>query len=74
MKRVRGTCRLQDGTVLPDLERWQCLHCPANFFDNEAMKAIAEFRQRSSRTGTVARKRYRPIKEPSAGEASTHAR
>ncbi len=47
MKRVRGGCTLQDGTVVPDLERFQCSQCRANFFDDAAMRAIADFRQRA---------------------------
>jgi transposase-like protein len=48
MKRVRSSCALRDGTVVPDLERFQCRHCQANFFDDAAMRAIAEFRHRDS--------------------------
>lgn len=51
MRRVRGACTLQDGTVMPDLERFQCSHCQANFFDDAGMRAIAEFRQSSSQKG-----------------------
>ena len=45
MRRVQGPCTLQDETVIPDLERFQRSHCRANFFDEAAMRAIAEFRQ-----------------------------
>ena len=47
MKRVRGVCTLQDGTVVPDLERFQCSQCRANFFDDAAMHAIADFRKKA---------------------------
>jgi len=47
LKRVRGCCTLQDGTIVPDLERFQCSQCQANFFDDAAMHAIADFRQRA---------------------------
>ena len=57
LRRVRGSCILQDGTVMPDLERFQCSHCQANFFDDAAMRAIAEFRQRSSRKGLAVGRR-----------------
>ena len=49
MKRVRGPCTLQERTVVPDLERFQCSRCRANFFDEAAMRTIAEYRRHSSR-------------------------
>lgn len=57
MKRVRGPCTLRDGTVIPDLERLQCSSCRANFFDDAAMRSIAEFRQRSSHKALAVRRR-----------------
>jgi len=44
MKRIRGTCKLGDGTVITDLERFQCDSCKANFFDDAAMEVIESFR------------------------------
>jgi len=43
---VRGDCRLQDGTMIPDLERWQCGDCGENLFDVPAMRRIREIRER----------------------------
>jgi hypothetical protein len=57
MKRVRGPCTLRDGTVLPELERLQCNNCRANFFDDNAMWAVAEFRRRSSHKARAAGRR-----------------
>ena len=57
MKCVRGPCTLRDGTVIPELERLQCGSCRANFFDDGAMRAIAEFRRRSSHKVLVAGRR-----------------
>lgn len=48
MRRVQGPCTLQDETIIPDLERFQCGHCQANFFDEAAMRTIAGFRQQRS--------------------------
>jgi len=47
MIRVKNSALLQDGVVIPDLERWQCLSCKANFFDLEAMDVITEFRKKT---------------------------
>ncbi len=45
MIRVRSDCLLQDGTLVPDLERWQCAECRANFFDSKAMDEIGRARR-----------------------------
>jgi len=45
MRRVSGPCRLGDGTVVPNLERFHCMACSSDFFDLPAMKAIREFRE-----------------------------
>lgn len=45
MRRVTGACRLLDGTIVPELERFQCSACQANFFDTAAMKMIDAFRK-----------------------------
>jgi hypothetical protein len=45
MRRVTGPCRLGDGTVVPELERFHCMVCGSDFFDLPAMKAIREFRE-----------------------------
>ncbi len=45
MRRVSGSCQLLDGTLIPDLERFQCSACKANFFDDVAMHTIDKFRK-----------------------------
>jgi len=50
MIRVRSDCLLQDGTFVPDLERWQCAECKANFFDSKAMDTIRQARYSKRRT------------------------
>lgn len=57
MKRVRGPCTLREGTVIADLERLRCGSCQANFFDDAAMRAIAEFRRHLSRKTLAVRQR-----------------
>lgn len=54
MKRVSSPCQLLDGTLLPELERFQCSSCKANFFDDKAMKAIDKFRQAQRQKPTTA--------------------
>jgi hypothetical protein len=54
MRRVSGPCQLLDGTFLPELERFQCSSCKANFFDDKAMKAIDRFRQARRKKSAVA--------------------
>lgn len=49
MRRVTGPCRLGDGTVVPNLERFHCMACGSDFFDDPAMKAIREFRESQKR-------------------------
>ena len=44
MIRVKSDCILQDGTKVPNLSRWQCSACQANFFDAPAMEAIEKVR------------------------------
>jgi len=51
MVRVRGDCLLQDGTLVADLERWQCTECRANFFDSKAMEAIRRVRRAHASVG-----------------------
>ncbi len=65
MKRIRGDCTLQDGTVVPDLERFQCRQCQENFFDDAAMRAITDFRQSvlpKAERGLPPRKRKSPAR------------
>ncbi len=45
MVRVKDDCLLQDGTLVPALERWQCAECRANFFDSKAMEEIRRIRK-----------------------------
>ncbi len=54
MRRVGGPCQLLDGTLIPELERFQCSSCKANFFDDKAMKAIDKFRQALRQKSAVA--------------------
>lgn len=49
MSRVKGSCKLNDGTVIKDLERFQCSTCHANFFDDSAMEIIGTARRISSK-------------------------
>ncbi len=44
--RVNKSCRLEDGLVIPKLDRLQCQACKEDFFDLYAMDQIAEFRKR----------------------------
>lgn len=65
MKRIRGGCALHDGTVVLDLDRFQCRQCWANFFDDAAMRAIADFRQSvppKTKRGRSPRKRKLPAR------------
>lgn len=43
--RVNKACRLDDGLIIPKLDRLQCQACGEDFFDLYAMDQIAEFRQ-----------------------------
>jgi hypothetical protein len=43
--RVNKSCRLEDGLVIPKLDRLQCQNCKEDFFDLYAMDQIAEFRK-----------------------------
>jgi len=45
MRRVVGPCTLGDGVVMPNLERFHCMVCGSDFFDDPAMKAIRAFRE-----------------------------
>ncbi|MDP8240066.1 MAG: hypothetical protein P9X24_13325 [Candidatus Hatepunaea meridiana] len=42
MIRIKDDCKLLDGTLIPNLERWQCSSCKADFFDVEAMRVIED--------------------------------
>ena len=44
MIRVKSDCRMQDGITVPELERWQCSSCKANFFDASAMESVSDYR------------------------------
>jgi hypothetical protein len=59
MTRVRGTCTLRDGTVIPNLERFQCQHCQANFFDDAAMRTVGKSRQQNSRSKSIQEDQHR---------------
>ena len=56
MRRVSGPCRLGDGTVVPQLERFHCMACRSDFFDMPAMKAIREFRESQKSKRPAARR------------------
>jgi predicted RNA-binding Zn-ribbon protein involved in translation (DUF1610 family) len=43
--RVNKSCRLEDGVVVPKLDRLQCQACGEDFFDLFAMDQIAAFRR-----------------------------
>lgn len=45
MIRVNKSCRLEDGVVVPKLDRLQCQACGEDFFDLYAMDQITEFRR-----------------------------
>ena len=47
MIRTKGDCKLKDGFMVPDLERWQCSSCKANFFEVEDLHIIADFRAKT---------------------------
>jgi hypothetical protein len=47
------------GTLVPELERFQCSSCKAEFFDDAAMKTIEEFRQRLSQKRALKRSKKR---------------
>jgi hypothetical protein len=59
MRRARGPCQLLDGTLIPDLERFHCFSCEADFFDDVAMGVIEKFRQSPSPKPPRARRRRR---------------
>jgi len=46
--RVNKACRLEDGLIIPKLDRLQCQACGEDFFDLYAMDQITEFRQSQS--------------------------
>jgi len=46
--RVNNPCRLEDGLVVPKLDRLQCQSCGEDYFDLYAMDQITEFRQSQS--------------------------
>lgn len=45
VERVRGNCKLLDGTIIRNLSRLHCSKCGEDFFDDAAMDEIR--RQRS---------------------------
>ncbi len=59
--RVNKSCRLEDGLVIPKLDRLQCQACGEDFFDLFAMDQIAEFR------------RHQPQKKSSGREIKSFA-
>lgn len=59
MRRARGPCQLLDGTLIPDLERFHCFSCKADFFDDVAMGVIEKFRRSLSPKRPFARRRTR---------------
>lgn len=46
MQRVSGYCRMGDGIIMDNLERFHCLNCGSDFFDLSAMKTIRKFREK----------------------------
>jgi hypothetical protein len=59
LRRARGPCQLLDGTPIPDLERFHCFSCEADFFDDVAMGVIEKFRRSQSPKPRHARPRTR---------------
>jgi hypothetical protein len=59
MRRVSSPCQLLDGTLIPELERFQCSACKANFFDDAAMHTIDKFRKSISHKPSQLRRRAR---------------
>ncbi len=57
MRRASGPCELLDGTLIPELERFHCFACGADFFDDEAMGVIEKFRQSQSQKLSQLRRR-----------------
>jgi rubredoxin len=53
MLRTSGPCKFMDGTLVPELERFQCKACKAEFFDDDAMGVIEAFRQGHSLTESL---------------------
>jgi predicted RNA-binding Zn-ribbon protein involved in translation (DUF1610 family) len=45
VKRVKGNCKLLDGTIIRGLSRFRCAKCGENFFDAAAMKEIRRQRR-----------------------------
>lgn len=62
MRRASGPCELLDGTLIPQLERFHCFACGADFFDDEAMGVIEKFRQSPSQKSSPLRRRTRTKK------------
>jgi len=59
MRRVNGPCQLLDGILIPELERFQCSSCKANFFDYAAMKIMDKFRESLVQNSARPRRRTR---------------
>ncbi|MBM3326020.1 MAG: hypothetical protein FJY65_03410 [Calditrichaeota bacterium] len=59
MRRWRGECRLLDGFVIADLERWHCTACEEDFFDPQAMDKIAFLRKERSNSRLKLSKRVK---------------
>lgn len=59
--RVNKSCRLEDGLVIPKLDRLQCQNCKEDFFDMYAMDQIAEFRQRQAFKKTVTQRTNKSV-------------
>lgn len=57
MRRALGPCRLDDGTLIPELERFHCFSCHADFFDDAAMGRIEAHREAQSSKPVIARRR-----------------
>jgi hypothetical protein len=59
LRRASGPCELLDGTLIPELERFHCFACGADFFDDAAMGVIEKFRQSQSQKSSPLRRRGR---------------
>jgi hypothetical protein len=64
LRRVRKDYQMPDGSIIENLERFQCSSCLANFFDDAAMQVLEEVegkkKQRASQTAMKQQSKVRP--------------
>ena len=62
VRRVQGSCKLLDGTVIRKLSRFRCSKCGEDFFDRAAMKEIRRQRRERPNSQIIApRQRTRKV-------------